>query len=571
MKKSVIIWVLLLITSTIAAQIDSLKSSFDQKAAETSNYLNALKLFLNGDTENAKFIFLEILSTNPANDAAAFELARIYFMEGNYAEAANYAANAVEINPSNYYYQKLLLDIYQSVGETEKVTAVIKEIVRRWPDKISVLHQYKKALIDSQRYKEALNVINILIDKDNTDEDLYLEKFNILKFLGYAKDAEKTLATYVSRHPCNQKASLFLSNYYFEKNEDKKGIKTLEGVLSCDSLNDIANLTLAEYYHKKGKRQQMFNYLRKAFANPSIPVSSKMNYIINLYPVDNPKNDAVLDNQLISLVEIIASTHPTDPDAQRICGDIFYIEQNYEKSASYYERLLDLGNYPYQSIENLIFCYINLNRNDDLNRIARKATNEFPYQPLPHYFSGMVYFAEEDYASAITELEIAAQLGADIPELVKPVYTALGDLYGYSKDYDKSYAYYNKVLAMDSLNALVLNNYAYSLAERKKDLDKALKMSKKSLELDGSQSSYLDTYGWILFRLGRYQEALTYIEKALKLRESPDPVLLEHFGDVLYHLGREQEAWDTWKEAAKTGKGSDFLPRKVETGEYYEE
>ncbi|MGC8865060.1 MAG: tetratricopeptide repeat protein [Bacteroidales bacterium] len=571
MKKTICFWIFILFTSALSAQTDTLKTTFDLKAAETSNYLNALKFLLNGDTENAKFILLDILSANPTNDAAAFELARIYFMEGNYTEAVQYASKAIESNPSNFYYHKLLLDIYQSVVEPEKETAVIKEIVQRWPDKISILHQYKKALLDSKRFKEALNVIDILIEKDNTDEDLYLEKFNVLKYLGNKKEAEKSLANFISRYPCNQKASLFLSNFYFEQKDDKKGIKALEGILNCDSLNDIANLTLAEYYHKKGKRQLTYLYLRKAFANPAVSVSSKMNYIVNLYPVDNMKSDPLLESQLKNLVEIVANTHPGDPDAQRIGGDVFFIDKVYDKAATFYERLLKLGNYPYQSVENLMFCYINLNYNEALNRIARKAADEFPYQPLPHYFCGMSYFADSNYSSAIAELEKAAQYGSNIPELQKPVYTALGDLYGYLKDYDQSYMYYEKVLSIDSLNALVLNNYAYSLAERKINLDKALKMSEMSLKIDSVQSSYLDTYGWVLFRLGRYQEALNYIKKALQHRESPDPVLLEHLGDVLYHLGRKQDAWDYWKEAAQLGKGTHFLLRKVETGEYYEE
>jgi Tfp pilus assembly protein PilF len=154
---------------------------------------------------------------------------------------------------------------------------------------------------------------------------------------------------------------------------------------------------------------------------------------------------------------------------------------------------------------------------------------------------------------------------------MKSAYASLGDLYGYIKDYDRSYEYYEKVITMDSLNALVLNNYAYSLAERNINLEKALKMSKKSLEIEEEQSSFLDTYGWVLFRLGRYEEALGYIERAIKTRASEDAILYEHYGDVLYKAGRKTEALEYWKKANSIGQGSSFLLKKIETGDYYDE
>ena len=571
MKKILIPLLFLGVSGILVAQNDTLKGLTDKTSTETTNYLNALKFFLNGDTETAKYILINIISVNPKQDAASFELARIYLLEGNYIEAIKYGESAANLQPNNFYYQKLLLEIYQAAGEADKAIELIKNIIQKWPDKISMLYQYKKALVDNKRYKEAVQVVDFLIAKDPTNEDLVLEKFNLLRYLGNDKKAEKVLNDFIEATPCPQKSPLFLSNYYFDNKQDKKALKVLESLLLCDSLNDIANLTMAEYYHKKGKRKETFNYLKNAFKNPDIAVSSKMNYIINFYPIENSKEDPELNQQLITLVQIIAHTHPSDPDAQRICGDVLYIEKQFEKASEYYEKLLALGMYQYQSVENLMLCYYNLNKTKDLNRIARRAMSEYKFMPLPHYFMGIYYFTEKQHELAIHELEMAVNYGTDMPELLKACYTALGDLYGYVKNYDRSYDYYEKVLQMDSLNALVLNNYAYSLAERNLLLDKALEMSRKSLRIDDQQASFLDTYGWILFRLGQYQEALEYIGKALKLNTTEDAVLCEHYGDVLYKLGMINEAREYWQKAALIGKGSEKLLKKIETGDYYED
>jgi tetratricopeptide (TPR) repeat protein len=120
-------------------------------------------------------------------------------------------------------------------------------------------------------------------------------------------------------------------------------------------------------------------------------------------------------------------------------------------------------------------------------------------------------------------------------------------------------------LSIDSTNALVLNNYAYALAERGTELDKALKMVTKALEIDSTNSSYLDTKGWVHYKLGEYDKAKDYIEQSLEA--NPDNAeVADHLGDVYYKLGDKAKAIEYWQKAYEIDPEREGLKEKIDEG-----
>jgi Tfp pilus assembly protein PilF len=124
---------------------------------------------------------------------------------------------------------------------------------------------------------------------------------------------------------------------------------------------------------------------------------------------------------------------------------------------------------------------------------------------------------------------------------------------------------YEKALQLDPENALVNNNYAYSLSERGLQLERALEMVKISLKADSLNSSYLDTIGWIYFKLGQYDLALKYIEEAIKVG-GENAVMLEHLGDILFKQGSNAQALEMWKKALELDSSNEILIQKVKSG-----
>ena len=99
-----------------------------------------------------------------------------------------------------------------------------------------------------------------------------------------------------------------------------------------------------------------------------------------------------------------------------------------------------------------------------------------------------------DVRFLLFRLELMEQTGAKIKEL---------------------YAMYERILALDPHNLMVMNNYAYHLATHKGDLKKAERMSAITIKEEPYNPVYLDTYGWILHMQGQDDLALFYLGRAL--------------------------------------------------------
>ena len=77
------------------------------------------------------------------------------------------------------------------------------------------------------------------------------------------------------------------------------------------------------------------------------------------------------------------------------------------------------------------------------------------------------------------------------------------------------YPYYERVLALNPGNLMILNNYAYHLATHGGDLKEAERMSALTIREEPDNSVYLDTYGWILHLQGQDELALFFLQRAL--------------------------------------------------------
>lgn len=77
------------------------------------------------------------------------------------------------------------------------------------------------------------------------------------------------------------------------------------------------------------------------------------------------------------------------------------------------------------------------------------------------------------------------------------------------------YAMYDRILALDPYNLMLLNNYAYHLATHGGDLKRAERMSEITIREQPNNPVFLDTYAWIMHLQGQDELALFYLKRAL--------------------------------------------------------
>jgi len=94
------------------------------------------------------------------------------------------------------------------------------------------------------------------------------------------------------------------------------------------------------------------------------------------------------------------------------------------------------------------------------------------------------------------------------------------------QDHDDAIARYRAILAVDSDQAVALNNLAYALAERKGAAAEALPLAEKAYRLSGQAAAVADTLGWVLFKNGNAAAAVPYVDRAAKLESGNVDILI---------------------------------------------
>jgi tetratricopeptide (TPR) repeat protein len=137
-----------------------------------------------------------------------------------------------------------------------------------------------------------------------------------------------------------------------------------------------------------------------------------------------------------------------------------------------------------------------------------------------------------------------------------------GDAHAFLNRYEQAARCYDEALRRAPNDPVVLNNYAYSLAEANTRLDEAEAMVNRALAQDAGNPIYLDTLGWIYYRQGRYAQAVQVLEQAVQ--DAPqEPELRYHLGMAYWRRGRLPEAQVELRKAANLWR--------IQRGEPYRE
>jgi tetratricopeptide (TPR) repeat protein len=106
---------------------------------------------------------------------------------------------------------------------------------------------------------------------------------------------------------------------------------------------------------------------------------------------------------------------------------------------------------------------------------------------------------------------------------------------------------FQRIIEVDTLNAVALNYVGYSYAERRDSLEYALELVNRALAIEVDNGYYIDSRGWIFYMMGRYEDALVELQRASEIVE--DAVIFEHLGDVYLKLGEPSKAKDAYEKA----------------------
>jgi len=529
-------------------------------------YFDGLHAKVLRNTQLATDFFKRVITLDPANDAAMYELATIYHSKNQDRDAEIQARHAVTVKPENKWYWLLLSNIYKRTNNVSELVPVINELITLDPDNQNHYLDKANALVIQNKISEANAVYDEIEKIYGLSEELSEARQRTFIRQGKPEKAAAELEKQVQSNPDDLKSLLNLADIYNRSGDPDRSLEVLNKAVSIDPGNVLVRLSLADTYRALKRYDEAFVELKLAFANSAFSIDEKIRIILSFFP---QFADMKAREQAHELAAILTEVHPEDPKSFAVYGDVLFQEQQYDEATKAYRQALELNDRVYQIWEQLIRIELSAAKYNEAIADGEEALSIFPNQAALFVLTAMAYAQTQKHEKAISYLKNAASLESEDKEIVIQIYSGLGDSYNALRLYAESDKAYEDALEIDPENSYTLNNYAYYLSLRGENLDKAERMSRLSIKLDSGNASFEDTYAWILFKLKKYKDALNWIEKAISHSNNSSAVQLEHYGDILFHLAEKEKAIQQWQKAKAIG-GSGKLDQKINAKKYIE-
>ena len=550
------------------------KKTLKEQNLEKDNFLfnqylfNALKAKSLENFEESLNFFQKCIKLDDSQAVPFYESAVINKENGNFDLATEQIKKAVTIENDNRWYVIAYAEILFSNQDFKNAAIEYKKLIALEPGNEEFYFMLSDTYIYANDFEKAIAVYDELEKYKGVDKIISMQKHKLYRKINNMKGAIKELQTILIAFPDEIEAMEILSELYLLNDEKEKAFELFKKIAVLAPENGRIHLTLADYYRQNGENETSYNELKLAFKSTKLNIDTKVRILISYYQLIplNPE----MSLQAIELSEIMISVHPNDLKARSVYADIMYTDNQFQEAKEQYLYILEQDKSKSQIWSQVLFILAEQNDFEGLLKTSSEALEYFPTDPLFYYFNGVSNKRFKNYDDAINSLEMGVEFVIDNQNLLLEFYSSLADTYHATKAHKLSDAFYEKVLAVDSNNILVLNNYAYYLSVRKVNLERAKAMSFKCNELEQNNGTYQDTYAWILFRMGDYSDAKRWMQKSLKNGGDKNAVVVEHYGDILYKLGEVKLAVEQWKIAKVLGDGSKQLSKKITEGKLYE-
>jgi tetratricopeptide (TPR) repeat protein len=163
-----------------------------------------------------------------------------------------------------------------------------------------------------------------------------------------------------------------------------------------------------------------------------------------------------------------------------------------------------------------------------------------------------------DTAGALALLDTALKA---YPDAVELRFSRIFQLEAADK-VDECIADLRKLVADRPNDPAAVNALGYTLVDRTRHYKEGLELIERALAETPDSGAVLDSMGWALFRVGRHQDALGYLEQAK--RRINDPEVDLHLGEVLLALDRKNDARDLWQQASERYPENDEFKQRLQ-------
>jgi tetratricopeptide (TPR) repeat protein len=581
-----------------ATQKEMNKETTDEKIFFEVDKKKALEYFINGSAAESKgdyagavLEFQDALKYDP-NAGVYYALAKNYFFLNKLPAALQNSRKSVELEPDNLEYLNLLQEIYTSGKQNDSSISVLEKIISL--DSTQVNAYYKLArLYEVNKPVQAIKIYSKISKLIGNEWSVLIRIAELYERLGDDAKAIQTIEELVQLDPSNPMIQKLLIDFYNKKGDYEKSIAVLNDIIELYPDDEESLERKAQVYLMMKEWEKASAIYMTLFEKPGVSLDAKVR-IAYAYFIESFKDSTLLpmaknlftiidkdttdwhvkmylggialreyqDTLAINYFKLVTELAPWNPEAWLQLGSIYYENKDYEHASIIFYQALE--KFPEDFPVNFMLgvTLVQLAKYGEAEPVLAKAVelNGKDVYALSAYGHTLSQLKKTD--SAIDYIKRAIKIEPSNVDLLG----SLGLIYDNLEKWEECDSIYTLALKTDPKNALVNNNYSYSLSKRGIRLEEALNMVTHALQVEPMNSSYLDTKGWVFYQMGSYDSAKIYIEKSLSV-SGDKAVILDHLGDVHFKLGEKSKAIDIWKKALELDSSNEALKSKIEKGE----
>ena len=545
---------------------------------------------LENNHEQALIEFYQVLLYDSLSTEIYNRIAENHMALGRYESALRYLQKSQDQKPGETETTRLIAECYYRLKDDEKAIyylnlvlnldpldensrALLLLLYRKTNNQIGMARQYEKMIevygededwvrraatiyMESGQIDEALMLFQSYLNADSTNAGMWYSVGTAYELKNQPDDAVSAYEKSLKYLPKFEQPAREIYEICRKKNQWDKILKVFQSLHQAEPAIIFYRLILAEAYLNKDQYQQTRELLLPVSDQQGLPwqvyeILGRADLAEKKYPSAENYFQSIIDKDAHNPMGwLLKGFALSDMDS------LTRAEQHYRHSLEYLPDNSYLLSFHGISLSRL-------GRDEEALVPLRKAIDKDSTNINAWLSCGFALNRLNRNSEAAAALEKVLKL--DPTNLT--ALTTLGMIYDTLKLFSKSDSIYEQALQLYPENDLLMNNYAYSLAERDEKLEYALDLALKAIAAKPENGAYLDTLGWIYYKLNKFQQALSYIQQSLANREN-SAVVIEHLGDVYLKLNQISAAVKCWQRSLELTTDQETLKRKIERYEH---
>lgn len=538
-------------------------------------YLEGHRQMTLGNQSDAFEMFRHSLDVDPHYAPAMAQLSTYWSFFRNDSLATEYMESAVREDPSNFWFQEQLVDLYVNSGKIDEAISVLEKLSEQYPDKTDVMFMLESLYKQKQDFEGVVEILDRLELKEGKSEQLSMEKFRTYVQMQDKAKAFKEMSELADEYPNDLRYKVLVGDLYLDDDNQEAALKAYEEVEKLDPTNIYYMASMLNYYSKTNQDSLYQAMIEKVCTNPQLDEDTRLRFLNSLV-YQNLQNEQDT-TKLLNIFDKVLLMPQRDAQIAELCARYMVtLKLNPERVKPVLNQMLLLDPESDMARSQLLTYAIESDDTLEVVKVCKPAVDYSTEDPVFYYYLGIAYFqldsaqkAIDTFQKGFTHIDNNSNL-----QLITNMYALMGDSYHKLGNQPKAYEAYDSCLLYRPDEALVLNNYAYYLSLEGKQLDKAAEMSLRSLQKEPENYTYIDTYAWILFRQKKYKDAKEWIDKAIELMgdsiSEGDANIIEHAGDIYSKNKLTDKAMKFWQQSIELGNHTPLIDKKIKKKKYVE-